>query len=60
MDVNSNITGVCAEPGFHPEARYESKIDVNGADVEELPYAVGSPATTAPARRAEFPYVVPA
>jgi hypothetical protein len=38
MDVNSNITGVYAEPGFHPEARYEFKVHVNGADVETLTY----------------------
>ncbi|MBR7830914.1 DUF4331 family protein [Actinospica sp. MGRD01-02] len=38
MDVNSNITGVYAEPGFHPEARYEFKVHVNGADVESLTY----------------------
>jgi hypothetical protein len=26
MNVNSDITGSRAEPGFHPEARYEFKI----------------------------------
>ena len=38
MDVNSNITGVYAEPGFHPEARYEFKVHVDGEDVESLTY----------------------
>ncbi|MFC4034368.1 DUF4331 family protein [Streptomyces polygonati] len=38
MDVNSNITGVFAEPGFHPEARYEFKVHFDGADVETLTY----------------------
>ncbi|SEN90818.1 DUF4331 family protein [Actinacidiphila rubida] len=38
MDVNSNITGVYAEPGFHPEARYEFKVHVDGADHESLTY----------------------
>lgn len=38
MDVNSNITGVYAEPGFHPEARYEFKVHVDGADFESLTY----------------------
>jgi hypothetical protein len=45
MDVNSNITGVYAEPGFHPEARYEFKVHRDGADVESLTYrlAFGAP-----------------
>ena len=38
MDVNSNITGVYAEPGFHPEARYEFKVHIDGADTESLTY----------------------
>jgi hypothetical protein len=38
MDLNSNITGVYAEPGFHPEARYEFKVHIDGADFEELTY----------------------
>lgn len=40
MDVNSNITGVYAEPGFHPEARYEFKVHFEGADFETLTYRV--------------------
>ena len=40
MDVNSNITGVYAQPGFHPEARYEFKLHFDGADFEVLTYRV--------------------
>ncbi|MFJ6183676.1 DUF4331 family protein [Streptomyces sp. NPDC092295] len=40
MDVNSNITGVYAEPGFHPEARYEFKVHFDGADTETLTYRI--------------------
>jgi len=47
MDVNSNITGVHAEPGFHPEARYEFKVHFDGADYETLTYRIsfGEPDT---------------
>ena len=40
MDVNSNVTGVYAQPGFHPEARYEFKVHFDGADFEDLTYRV--------------------
>ena len=40
MDVNSDITGVYAQPGFHPEARYEFKVHLDGADFEDLTYRV--------------------
>ncbi len=40
MDVNSNITGAYAQPGFHPEARYEIKVHFDGADFEDLTYRV--------------------
>jgi len=40
MDVNSNITGVYAQPGFHPEARYEVKVHFDGAEFEDLTYRV--------------------
>ena len=40
MDVNSDITGVYAQPGFHPEARYEFKVHRDGADFEDLTYRV--------------------
>ncbi|MFJ4467720.1 DUF4331 family protein [Streptomyces sp. NPDC089424] len=38
VDVNSNITGAYAEPGFHPEARYEFKAHFDGAEFESLTY----------------------
>jgi hypothetical protein len=38
MDVNSNVNGLHSEPGFHPEARYEFKIHLDGADFETLTY----------------------
>lgn len=40
MDVNSDVTGVHAKPGFHPEARYEIKIHFEGEDFESLTYRV--------------------
>lgn len=40
MDVNSDITGAHAEPGFHPEAHYEFKVHFDGADAEDLTYRV--------------------
>ena len=40
MDVNSNVNGLHSEPGFHPEARYEFKIHLDGADYEALTYRV--------------------
>jgi hypothetical protein len=40
MDVNSTITGPDVRPGFHPEARYEFKVHLNGADFEALTYRV--------------------
>jgi len=40
MDVNSNVNGLYSEPGFHPEARYEFKMHVDGADFETLTYRV--------------------
>jgi hypothetical protein len=40
MDINSNVTGVYAQPGFHPEARYELKVHLDGADFEDLTYRV--------------------
>ncbi|MFZ4156337.1 DUF4331 family protein [Streptomyces pseudogriseolus] len=38
MDVNSDITGFHAEPGFHHDARYEIKVHFDGADQETLTY----------------------
>jgi hypothetical protein len=40
MDVNSDITGAHADPGFHPEARYEFKVHFDEADYETLTYRV--------------------
>jgi hypothetical protein len=40
MDVNSTVTGLHSEPGFHPEARYEFKVHFDDADVEDLTYRV--------------------
>ena len=42
MDVNSDITGAHAEPGFHPEARYEFKVHFDGAELRnpDLPVVV--------------------
>ncbi|NMO52863.1 DUF4331 domain-containing protein [Actinoplanes sp. TBRC 11911] len=40
MDVNSDITGKHSEPGFHPEARYEFKIHLDGSANEDLTYRV--------------------
>jgi len=40
MNVNSTITGPDVTPGFHPEARYEFKVHINGADHEDLTYRV--------------------
>jgi Domain of unknown function (DUF4331) len=40
MDVNSTITGPDVQPGFHPRARYEFKVHLDGADFEDLTYRV--------------------
>ena len=40
MDVNSNVNGLFSEPGFHPEARYEFKVHLDGSDFEALTYRV--------------------
>lgn len=40
MDVNSNVNGLFAEPGFHPKARYEFRVHFGGADYEDLTYRV--------------------
>ena len=40
MDVNSTITGPDVDPGFHPEARYEFKVHLDGAETEALTYRV--------------------
>ena len=40
MDVNSNVTGVHVQPGFHHEARYEFKVHADGGELESLTYRV--------------------
>jgi hypothetical protein len=40
MDVNSNVNGLFAEPGFHPEARYEFKVHFDDAGFESLTYRI--------------------
>lgn len=40
MDVNSTITGPDVQPGFHPEARYEIKVHLDGAEIEALTYRI--------------------
>jgi hypothetical protein len=40
MDVNSTITGPDVQPGFHPRARYEFKVHLDGADFEALTWRV--------------------
>ncbi|MEU4835892.1 DUF4331 family protein [Streptosporangium sp. NPDC023615] len=46
LNVNSSLAGPGARPGFHPEARYEFKIHIDGAVTEDLTYRVafGEPA----------------
>jgi Domain of unknown function (DUF4331) len=36
MDVNSTITGPDVQQGFHPQARYEFKVHLDGAELEAL------------------------
>ena len=38
MDVNSSVTKADIKRGFHAEGRYEIKIHVNGAEMEDLTY----------------------
>ena len=52
MDVNSNVNGLHSEPGFHPEARYEFKVHLNGADVETLTYRASFAGPDADGRQA--------
>ena len=52
MDVNSNVNGLHSEPGFHPEARYEFKVHLDGADYETLTYRVSFGEADAEGRQA--------
>ena len=57
MDVNSDITGAHAEPGFHPEARYEIKVHasvVAATDTSDDPDGYGQAVA-----RQLFPDVLP-
>jgi hypothetical protein len=40
MDANSSVTGGDIKYGFHPEARYEFRIHLDGGEREELTYRV--------------------
>ncbi|PMR59519.1 hypothetical protein C1A38_18825 [Verrucosispora sp. ts21] len=40
MNVNSSVTNVDLQPGFHHEGRYEFKLLINGSTKEELTYRV--------------------
>jgi hypothetical protein len=51
MDVNSDITGVHVQPGFHHEARYEFKVHIDGAGFEALTYRVSFGAPQADGRQ---------
>jgi hypothetical protein len=52
MDVNSDVNGLHAEPGFHPEGQYEFKVHFDGAAYEELTYRVSFAAPDADGRQA--------
>jgi hypothetical protein len=40
LDVNSSISGDAAPQGFHPEARYEFRVDRDGDAVADLTYRI--------------------
>jgi Domain of unknown function (DUF4331) len=40
LDVNSTISGDAAPQGFHPEARYEFRVDRSGDAVVDLTYRI--------------------
>lgn len=52
MNVNSNVNGKHSGPSFHPEARYEVKVHVNGSSFEEITYRVSFGGADANGRRA--------
>jgi hypothetical protein len=52
MDVNSTVNGMHSEPSFHPEARYEFKVHLDGAAFEELTYRVAFAEADADGRQA--------
>jgi hypothetical protein len=52
MDVNSTITGPDVQRGFHPQARYEFKVHLDGADVEALTWRMSFGEADAEGRQA--------
>jgi Domain of unknown function (DUF4331) len=40
LDVNSTISGAAAPQGFHPEARYEFRVDRSGDAVADIVYRI--------------------
>jgi len=52
MDVNSTVTGPDVQPGFHPEARYEFKLHLNGSEFEALTYRLSFDARDAQGKQA--------
>ncbi len=52
LDINSDVNGLHTEPGFHPEARYEIKVHVDGAAFESLTYRVAFAEPDADGRQA--------
>jgi hypothetical protein len=38
--AHADIIGSRAEPGFHPEGRYEFKVHFEGAEFEDLTYRI--------------------
>jgi hypothetical protein len=58
LDINSDVNGLHTEPGFHPEARYEIKIHLDGAEYEELTYRLSFGAPDAAGRQAVQLYLL--
>lgn len=52
LDVNSTVNGLHSEPGFHPEARYEFRVHLDGAESEELTFRVAFAEPDAEGRQA--------
>src|SRR5262249_20217928 len=52
LNTSSSIVGDARTPGFHPEARYEFRIDVDGDAIEDLAYRVTFGAADAAGRQA--------
>jgi Domain of unknown function (DUF4331) len=52
LNVNSNVNGKQSEPSFHPEARYELKVHLDGNAFEDLTYRLSFGAADADGRQA--------